>query len=912
MLTILFLLYIPFSTVLNMVRPCVSSKILFLLLFPLIRPLLAAPTDGFYPVTSGTGTALSPPSVISGGFGPAPFANFTSSVASPITGTGISPNFTFGTGRISTSPLSISGTSDTSPYSSNGIISDISLSGSTLFTAASLHTGPNSSSVSGTGSASDSKNPVTSPSPTTTAFVSGSSLAGSFRSFSSGGISVNTLSTAIGTPYFGPVITTMVTIISGTTESIPVLIGGDLTSPVFLATPVLTTIDPTGSEAKASATEFSSQIGVLFPLIDAWISDPQPARATEISDKVDGILVIAADFAAKLPKDSSGSDNSCGNRRRDLSRRSFLGGLFKSLVQAVTCIAEDVAEVRKDIIDGVEDAVRKVASELAKLKPEIGALKDIDPEDGKNPSNSQSDSASSTGLTSKITTSSSSCTVMYTVTDFNILCTTTTTMLGRRAQGAVPCNTAYSTRTVSCSGSGVTSISTVTTTSSVIRCAYDCPACNAGSVQVTTPTPSVTCQDCLTGTNGIHYLPPEIATVTSSLLVTSHISNSPEQAATPYQRSEKRALIGPQNYDNSAWIFMVEEVVKGKRVPQPQGGSALTDRLLTVPDRWTIVDLFGCTSIIVTSRKRVWISHFWEEPTFTEASSRLTEDVLDPLINGNLNGNTPGLEDSGGPAKYAGSNKDFAITQENNVKVTIITPRNRGMEDPGEDDLEFNGPINSIKERLKTLLSLNEDPKVFSYKAFDEDLYLKDTTLTGDPKAGFPQGKVLMQYDPTQFWWLDENRCPIQRARLEIWLEDRPEPIYRDDWTALASQYNTPPPIPDNKNRKRDGGSCPIHSSGGLESSSGWSPTSSQTAAQAASQTGSSGASELSIITIQTTKMTITLTSQLISEPTNILASPSSSGNEKNTDGVSNTPPIIAVPSTTLATVASSTFSCSV
>ncbi|KAF2727398.1 hypothetical protein EJ04DRAFT_517285 [Polyplosphaeria fusca] len=45
-------------------------------------------------------------------------------------------------------------------------------------------------------------------------------------------------------------------------------------------------------------------------------------------------------------------------------------------------------------------------------------------------------------------------------------------------------------------------------------------------------------------------------------------------------------------------------------------------------------------------------------------------------------------------------------------------------------------------------------------------------------EAGLPNGKVIVQFDPTHRWEIDEQNCAVQTARIEVWLEARPEPIF--------------------------------------------------------------------------------------------------------------------------------------
>jgi len=77
--------------------------------------------------------------------------------------------------------------------------------------------------------------------------------------------------------------------------------------------------------------------------------------------------------------------------------------------------------------------------------------------------------------------------------------------------------------------------------------------------------------------------------------------------------------------------------------------------------------LYGCTSVVVASQQGIWISHFWEVPSF-QTQAAFQKDVLDTICAGDGTDLMPGL------SQYAAQ---FAEPQ--NSKVVIVTPRDRLM-----------------------------------------------------------------------------------------------------------------------------------------------------------------------------------------------------------------------------------------
>ena len=313
----------------------------------------------------------------------------------------------------------------------------------------------------------------------------------------------------------------------------------------------------------------------------------------------------------------------------------------------------------------------------------------------------------------------------------------------------------------------------------------------------------------------------------------------PKETASPERISvQKRALPNPRDvgYGIIPGDFIMVQMHNAQLVDHGLatiGSTALTGQLDNTCSSWGVTNLYGCTSVIVVSRKRVWISHFWEDPAFI-VPTNLIPHILDPLQNGVFPGIPQGI------GAFTGPGGDFENTPENKVRAFIVTLSPRGVDNPATNALQYPCRVRHIQERVKTVLSQpDRDPLIIPYiPRWRNDLYNSTGTYT------FPWGKVLVQYDPVQVRETDRGGCTRQYAKLEIWVEDKPLVSYADMWLALANQvvpqvpggyikrrvayenfeeFEKPNDFNDLKDflKHRDGDSCPLPSSRPSGSSSG-------------------------------------------------------------------------------------------
>lgn len=173
-----------------------------------------------------------------------------------------------------------------------------------------------------------------------------------------------------------------------------------------------------------------------------------------------------------------------------VGERDLLGGLFKTAFSLVNCVINTTNKVKDAVVGGRTAAVNTVKSLQDDLKSLLDALNDVVPDEDSDPPDSASETEEPTQ------TSSSTCT-LTTVSNCGITCTATatTTIKGpnKREQGEV-CTTVCGSPITKCDITGVTSSSTVTTTTTASRqiCAPDCDNCNGNIRRLVTSAPAPT------------------------------------------------------------------------------------------------------------------------------------------------------------------------------------------------------------------------------------------------------------------------------------------------------------------------------------------------------------------------------------------------------------------------------------
>ncbi|KAF2121597.1 hypothetical protein BDV96DRAFT_594777 [Lophiotrema nucula] len=417
--------------------------------------------------------------------------------------------------------------------------------------------------------------------------------------------------------------------------------------------------------------------------------------------------------------------------------------------------------------------------------PMIEALNQVDPLEDAEPA--ASTSAQQDSWQSK--SSSSSCT-LKTASNCTIACTVTAvTTVGdikRRKEGEA-CSTVCRAPITSCDATGVTTTSTVTTTSAIVpRCSPGCAECNRSS---RLPMPeSIDLSGYSTATNGVLFLPAQtiaelpLDTSVATRSITARESSSSSrdlvkrQLTSPYDDAFRGRPNGVSNWLRLQIALSRDQVMHGQGVT-----TGFSFPLLALDDTWSLVDLYGCTSVI---RKRIAMTHIWESPSML-TPDQLYPHILDPLLNGPMhngpvrprwNGNNDIPQ---GLTPFTAAGGDFENIPENKVRAFVITSYRREAKDPSNGDIEFPSEIGKIKNLLSDVLG-RDDTLLIPYIPGKHS----------DPDNTNPWGKVLIQYDPQQaLLQQSDGNCNTQIAQLEIC-------VSQSDSTCKSSPSNPLPPNP--------------------------------------------------------------------------------------------------------------------
>ncbi|EPE24769.1 hypothetical protein GLAREA_08622 [Glarea lozoyensis ATCC 20868] len=579
-------------------------------------------------------------------------------------------------------------------------------------------------------------------------------------------------------------------------------------------------------------TSEAALIGGLFIALRSnrhWLTDPKlkSQYIENIKRVLDNTAALLGSFEVQPP---DVPDCSNTKRKRSASSEKQLMALLhdRSLISGVTKfvkkVIDDVGKVLKcasAVVKNIVDAVEKITPDLSEIDDLTDTLAEIGQilEEKKHlqPSSSLTTSTSSPSYSSE---SSSTCTTSQTVTNCDVVCSlTTTSAIHRRSDTTTElCSTTCTQSAASCllTATTVTSTAEATSTSTPDwTCSPGNPICAPDSLSLP-PIKISTCRDCVKDELGHSFIKPEITSKISSTKkgrsLTPGLSNLDEESPV---NITKRALLHPQHFNNNVWMFLLYQLTSSTFVPHGIGGGGLfaAPAILQRPlgrERVNlgVTNLYGCTSVLVTSHKGVWLSHFWQNPSFENGEYQFIQedfkrDVLDTLDLGCL---FDQAENGFGPGLRCQSVPDGWFAEEFKPEAVIITPRFRHERVP-LGLLHFPEQVNQIFSKLKAILPYLPEPKIVDYYSLRGADPM--TVLDNDPEfnidehgvpysetnpLGFSwaQGKLIFQYDPKQTIHEFPGLCdPILLASSEVWVEDRLEPVLKKDWAALPEiQYS--------------------------------------------------------------------------------------------------------------------------
>ena len=589
--------------------------------------------------------------------------------------------------------------------------------------------------------------------------------------------------------FSAPSIAAVTIIQSGKPETVPVINGGSYSSPITLPS-ITTTI--ASSQATSSVSSVSSELAGLIPIINSWKANPTLLKSDTLN-KIGPVKSNVEDLISDLGGDSSSSG--CG-----LKRKRGLLGAIGDIVNGLSCIDEDLGSITDHINTGDVDAID---DPLDDLTSENNDLTNNDDDSNKSNSNSNSDSPTST-LKSSSSSSASLCISSKTVLQVTVQCVPTSLSTSGSIISTTTCSPLSTVTASGCSVTGLTATVSTSTSASTTQtacasgtCGDACPM-NGGPLSGASMGIVASTEDCAS-----------IPTITTSALPTASygvagstaIANpTPEPIATA--PSKRSFLSDPVGYDRT----LVDRSMVERALPDIT--PPYTKYVRTLNPTWVsqqgdasgqffdypvfghsaagVNGIYGCTSVIISSEKGVYICHIWENPVF-------------------INGDWVPTDDNTFTTKAFNALRDGTATAQS---ITALI---------GTDQAP--GPLNTIYS-----------PKVFVLTPYttdlDRQLYSITTTLRYEARAqqlaqqiaqivpgsggtgytlGYTRtsaqlstqnpgvaGRAILEVDPFQSWLTTPNapaNSPgLQVGRWRLWVEDQLI-TFQDFWLP----HTTPP-----------------------------------------------------------------------------------------------------------------------
>lgn len=253
----------------------------------------------------------------------------------------------------------------------------------------------------------------------------------------------------------------------------------------------------------------------------------------------------------------------------------------------------------------------------------------------------------------------------------------------------------------------------------------------------------------------------------------------------------KRGLKVPANPKQSFAPWYLKQFKDSYNVPHGMPAAAITKAFHDKQVKMGVVNLYGCTSVIIASKYGAYVSHFWEGPSFISPGAndhwafnqeKFNHDVINTLGNGCHWTENDGFQgDYFFPAKVdsiclPGFHADDADTQ-----VVIVTPWL-----PGETNIKYPNQVSQIKKHIKQLLPNAAEPRVEGYFNIGQsDSLIKNERFVDNGKFTF--GKVLLNFEPASKTKMHSVDNVELQSELEIWIGDRVKPAFTHTWPATEA-----------------------------------------------------------------------------------------------------------------------------
>ncbi len=589
-----------------------------------------------------------------------------------------------------------------------------------------------------------------------------------------------------------PSIATATVIQSGKTETLPVISGGSYSSPITLP-PITATIS--SSQATSSVSSVSSELAGLIPIINPWKANPTLLK----SDTLNKISTVESDVEDLIF--DLGGDSSCSEC--DSKRRRGLLGMIGDIINRVSCIDEHLNSITDDIN---ADDVDTINDSLDDLTSENNDLTDDDDDNNSN-SNSNSDSSTSTlKSSSSSSSSSSSCISSSAALQVTIQCVPTSFSTSGSTISTTTCSPLTTVTASGCFVTGLTTTVSNPTLGSEIQtacasgtCGDSCPT-NRGSLSGASMVIVASTENCASiSTRTTSALPTASYGVAGS---TAIACRAPEFiAAAPSKRS---FLSDPVGYvralvDRS----IVERALPNVTVPcvhyvqnltsswVSQAGDA-SGQFFNYPDfghsAAGVNGIYGCTSVIISAQKGVYISHIWESPVFITGDFVPTDDntftrkAFNALRDGTATTQSisalVGTDQAPGPLNAIYS-----------PKVFVLTPYTTEL------DRQFYGITTDLRYETRARQLAQQIARIIFGSGGTDSTSTLGYTRTSAQLSTQPRGtagRAILEVDPFQYWLTTTKTVAdspgLQVARWRLWVEDQLINS-QDFWHPL----NTPP-----------------------------------------------------------------------------------------------------------------------
>ena len=322
--------------------------------------------------------------------------------------------------------------------------------------------------------------------------------------------------------------------------------------------PPAVTFLTTDDEVQSGASNLSILIVPIFPLLQSWMKNPR-GDVTPITNELNKILPQAISLLRKLPE-PPGPVEPCKKMSRRLvlgqnyvlHERDLIKNIFKTAFSLVKCIKDSMEKIKDTVTTKAEDVEGKIKTLTTDLAPMVDMLKAANPEkEPSGPRSNEPTTARSTSVRStsaRSTSSSSSSCTPRTVSNCNIACIviSTATAVGRVAKRAdtKSCSTKCGPPITKCDATGVTSASTVTSTTTTKiyePCSPDCTECVSNQYDRLKEVP----KGFLTASNGALYKP-----VPTGQVSTIRARSLQETRELQHRNISRRAF---SNYNDEPW-----------------------------------------------------------------------------------------------------------------------------------------------------------------------------------------------------------------------------------------------------------------------------------------------------------------------------------------------------------------------